>query len=196
MQHECFLCRPVLQQRVQVLRLACPGKCRDTSATPQRGRHSPVPVGPAAWTGEDGHLPSDSGGSRRKGCHGAGTEHDNFWVLRRRRGRGGQLEDLVETVPTVALRFEYRTWTGQGGYAFHKTKKPSSSGWPCVNSVLGGPGRNRTTDTRIFNLRALSATMDIVVCSLVIWHRAGPCRRGTIGSFKSRLPRRRHIPAP
>ena len=28
---------------------------------------------------------------------------------------------------------------------------PTGEGWRCVNDVLGGPGRNRTTDTRIFN---------------------------------------------
>jgi hypothetical protein len=30
-------------------------------------------------------------------------------------------------------------------------KTPTSDGWRDKNDVLGGPGRNRTTDTRIFN---------------------------------------------
>ena len=32
-----------------------------------------------------------------------------------------------------------------------QTTTPTGEGWRCVNDVLGGPGRNRTTDTRIFN---------------------------------------------
>ena len=37
------------------------------------------------------------------------------------------------------------------GLRVSQTKTPTSDGWRCVNDVLGGPGRNRTTDTRIFN---------------------------------------------
>ncbi len=32
-----------------------------------------------------------------------------------------------------------------------ETKKPTGGGWLSVQLILGGPGRNRTTDTRIFN---------------------------------------------
>ena len=35
-----------------------------------------------------------------------------------------------------------------------ETKTPSSDGRRCVNDILDGPGRHRTTDTRIFNLSA------------------------------------------
>jgi hypothetical protein len=37
------------------------------------------------------------------------------------------------------------------GFLTSETKTPTSDGWRFVNDVLGGPGRNRTTDTRIFN---------------------------------------------
>jgi len=44
------------------------------------------------------------------------------------------------------------------GLPVPKTKTPTSDGWRFVNDVLGGPGRNRTTDTRIFNLSAVFGT--------------------------------------
>ena len=37
------------------------------------------------------------------------------------------------------------------GFLVRQTKTPTCDGWRCMNDVLGGPGRNRTTDTRIFN---------------------------------------------
>ena len=37
------------------------------------------------------------------------------------------------------------------GVRVSQTTTPTGDGWRCVNYVLGGPGRNRTTDTRIFN---------------------------------------------
>src|ERR1700740_1312306 len=32
-----------------------------------------------------------------------------------------------------------------------ETKTPTGMGWRFAGDILGGPGRNRTTDTRIFN---------------------------------------------
>ena len=40
------------------------------------------------------------------------------------------------------------------GLRVQQTKTPTSDGWRFLSYVFGGPGRNRTTDTRIFNLRA------------------------------------------
>ena len=37
------------------------------------------------------------------------------------------------------------------GLPILEIKTPTCMGWRLVYSVLGGPGRNRTTDTRIFN---------------------------------------------
>ena len=39
------------------------------------------------------------------------------------------------------------------GLTVAETRTPTSDSWRCVNDVLGGPGRNRTTDTRIFKLQ-------------------------------------------
>jgi hypothetical protein len=37
------------------------------------------------------------------------------------------------------------------GMRIPKTTTPITMDWRCARYVLGGPGRNRTTDTRIFN---------------------------------------------
>ena len=37
------------------------------------------------------------------------------------------------------------------GLRIRETTTPTGMSGRCVNDVLGGPGRNRTTDTRIFN---------------------------------------------
>ena len=38
---------------------------------------------------------------------------------------------------------------------------PTGDGWRFVNDVLGGPGRNRTADTRIFNLTSMNTIVMI-----------------------------------
>jgi hypothetical protein len=44
----------------------------------------------------------------------------------------------------------YRKWTS--GLLTFETKTPTCEGWRfAIFAILGGPGRNRTTDTRIFN---------------------------------------------
>jgi hypothetical protein len=49
-------------------------------------------------------------------------------------------------------RDESQTRTPDGTSSlFHKQKRQASKAWRIVNDILGGPGRNRTTDTRIFN---------------------------------------------
>ena len=44
------------------------------------------------------------------------------------------------------------------GLRVSKTKTPTCHGWRSVRDILGGPGRNRTTDTRIFNPRINAVT--------------------------------------
>ena len=47
-------------------------------------------------------------------------------------------------------RFVSSTGHGPDTRTTSSKKTPTSDGRRCVNDVLGGPGRNRTTDTRIF----------------------------------------------
>jgi len=65
-------------------------------------------------------------------------------------------------------------------------------GWRFAWDVLGGPGRNRTTDTRIFNLRVASAATPSVLrakvllrpanlAQLVAGQTAGQIRRAARG---------------
>jgi hypothetical protein len=57
-----------------------------------------------------------------------------------------------------------RQLTGARGLRIPQTKMLTSHGWHCVNYVLGGSGRNRTTDTRIFN-----PWFDDTICIHVNW---------------------------
>src|SRR5471030_2512641 len=76
--------------------------------------------------------------------------------LTRRRNRWGCTACLRDSFIPECLAMRvllvpemYRTrglWTPE-------TTTPTTDGWRCVNDVLGGPGRNRTTDTRIFKTR-------------------------------------------
>ena len=50
------------------------------------------------------------------------------------------------------------------GFHVPKTKTPTGMGWRSVRDVLGGPGRNRTTDTRIFKTRVRQSRQDVSCC--------------------------------
>ena len=45
-----------------------------------------------------------------------------------------------------------------------ETRTPTSYSWRCLNDVLDGPGRNRTTDTRIFKTRVWESGYQVSNC--------------------------------